>query len=91
MKKISHLDGWLYIGIAIAGQLEIEFATSDASTVMIPATLFWAKLLVGVLGTACGAGKAYRSTTFKSSQEQQGQPPTPAAPATDLPTNQPKT
>jgi hypothetical protein len=74
---INHLDGWLYVGIAVCAAC-IDIFGTDAAKGLIPAgALFFSLSFFKVFQAALLAGKMYRSTTFKSKQEQDGAAPTP--------------
>ena len=78
MKPIlNHLDGWLYVGIAVCAALIDIFGTDAAKSIIPDWVLFFSMAVVKVTQAAFLAGKMYRSTTFKSIQEQNGAEPTP--------------
>lgn len=64
MKKIDHIDGWLYVGIAAAGCALNHLTTTEAREIFSPAYLFFLRFYADLLGAACLAGKTYRSTTY---------------------------
>ena len=62
--KINHIDGWLYVGIAIAGCVLNHLTSKEAQELFSPGYLFFIKLYADVLGAGCLAAKTYRSTSF---------------------------
>lgn len=77
MKVISHMDGWLYVGMAMCAQAEIELSTTDASQVFSSAQLFWLRAVFAILGAGLSAGKMYRSTSFSDGKKSPDNLPTP--------------
>lgn len=71
MKPIlNHIDGWLYVGIAVCPAAAAALSVSEATQFVPPFLLFWGKFFFGVAGVAMTAGKAYRSTNFAAKQNQ---------------------
>ena len=66
--KTSHLDGWLYVAVAVCAFLTGALGSDEATKLISPEYLFKLKTLVGALGAAALAGKMYRSTTFATAQ-----------------------
>ena len=60
----KHLDGWLYVGVAVCTALTASFTSDDAKAFLSPGNLFALKTITGTLGAGFLAGKMYRSTTF---------------------------
>ena len=60
---INHIDGYLYVGMAIATTATAILETADAIANVSPRHLFIARSLFEVFGAACLAAKTYRSTT----------------------------
>ena len=77
---INHLDGWLYVGIAILAACIDLFDTDEAKSLIPTGYLFASMFVFKVAQAGLLAGKMYRSTTFKSKQEQDGAAPTPPQP-----------
>lgn len=75
MKSIPHIDGWLYIGMAVFTQAQVELSTTDASQVFSSGQLFWLKGLFALMLAGCTAAKMYRSTSYADTK-----PKTPDAP-----------
>ena len=69
MKRIDHIDGWLYVGIAVAGCALNHLTTSEAQSLFSPLYLFFLRFYTDLLGAACLAGKTYRSTTYAEAKE----------------------
>jgi hypothetical protein len=73
--KLSHLDGWLYVGIAVAGCVLNHLTTKEAQDLFPAGYIFFLKLYADVLGASCLAAKTYRSTTFAQITNQTSTPP----------------
>lgn len=69
-RKISHLDGWLYVIIGVCPILTAELSTEDATDLISKPTLFWTRFVLLAIGAAAGSGKTYRSTTFADKKDQ---------------------
>ena len=71
MKKITptHVDGALYVGIAVFGSLLAAVDTETAEKIFTPFPIwFWVlKTLIECGGAACGALKMYRSKDYADS------------------------
>jgi|GEM_PF-4182818 len=76
MKSTNHIDGWLYVGVAVCAALTASLGSDEASKFIAPEYLFKIKTLTGAIGAGMLAGKMYRSTAFADSR------PTPPAPVT---------
>jgi hypothetical protein len=70
---MKHLDGWLYVGVAICGAVTASLSSDEAMKYFTPDRLFGLKTITGALGAGMLAAKMYRSTTFARTQE----PPEP--------------
>ncbi len=66
---MNHLDGFLYVGVAICAALTASLNTDEASTIISTVLLFWLKLVAGATGAGLLAGKMYRSRTFADKQD----------------------
>lgn len=72
-----HVDGVLYICIAVFGFLQTYFGSDDTYKYINPFVVFWILAVVGTLGAAAGALKMFRSNTYnehlQEKKEEQGQ------------------
>jgi hypothetical protein len=74
--KINHIDGWLYVGVAVCAAITASLGTDEAIKFVPPEYLFKLKLITGAIGAGMLAGKMYRSTGFADAkQEEKGEPP----------------
>lgn len=67
---INHIDGFLYVGMAICTTVTALMETADAIANISPKHLFVIRSVFEVVGAACLAAKTYRSTTFANKQQQ---------------------
>lgn len=65
---MSHLDGWLYVGMAICASILATLGTDEAKQFISSITLFWWKLSMGASVAGFMAAKMYRSTSFADKQ-----------------------
>lgn len=63
-RQIPHIDCWLYVLIAITGQLVATFTTDEAIKIIGSTACFWVKAICGVIGAGTLAAKMYRSTAY---------------------------
>jgi hypothetical protein len=75
MKTINHIDGWLYVGMAVCTAVTAALSSADAQKFYNPWDLWLVKTYAEVLGAAFLAGKTYRSTTYAKAQDQSTPPP----------------
>lgn len=68
MKPSNHIDGWLYVGVAMCTALTAGLNVDDAAKYFSPEYLFKLKLIIGCVGAGMFAGKMYRSTTYAQVQ-----------------------
>ena len=64
----KHLDGWLYVGVAVCTTLAGCLNTDEAAKFFSPSLLFFSKTAAASIGAGLLAGKMYRSTTFANAQ-----------------------
>ena len=85
--KIPHIDGWLYVGMAIFTQAQVELSTSDASQVFSTPQLYWLKGAFALALAGFTAAKMYRSTSYADAKGKTDltKPTTPETPATTEP------
>lgn len=57
-------DGLLYVLIAVFAFAQTAVASDDAAKYIEAQTLFWTKMILGILNAAVVAIKMYRSTQF---------------------------
>lgn len=76
-KKITptHIDGGLYVLMAVCASLVASASTDDAVKFVSPAILFWIKTMAECVGAGAGALKMFRSTSY--AQSVQGAPAVP--------------
>ena len=67
---MKHLDGWLYVGVAVCGAVTASLAGDDAQKYFTPDRLFGLKTITGAVGAGLLAGKMYRSTSFAKAQKE---------------------
>lgn len=84
--KTSHIDGWLYVGVAVCAAITASLGTDEAVKFINPEMLFKLKTITGAIGAGMLAGKMYRSTTFAQIKNQSAETvdkpePTPEPPA----------
>lgn len=60
----THIDGWLYVGVAVCAAITASLGTDEAIKFVPPEYLFKLKLITGAVGAGMLAGKMYRSTAF---------------------------
>ena len=72
---MKHIDGHLYVGVAICTALTASFSTDEAVKYFTPELLFYFRTVVGAFGAGMLAAKMYRSTTFAQTIK----PPEPPA------------
>jgi hypothetical protein len=65
---MKHLDGWLYVGVAVCAALTASLGSDEAMKYFTPDRLFGLKTITGAVGAGLLAAKMYRSTTFARSQ-----------------------
>lgn len=81
MKTNNHIDGWLYVGVAVCAALTASLGTDEAVKYIAPEYLFKLKTVTGAIGAGMLAAKMYRSTTFAQMQSPNPQlPPPPPTP-----------
>lgn len=66
--KSNHIDGWLYVGVAVCGALTASLGGDDASKIIPVEYLFKLKVVIGAIGAGMLAGKMYRSTAYADSK-----------------------
>ena len=64
MKQTNHIDGWLYVGVAVCAAVTASLGSDEATKFITPEYLFKLKTVTAALGAGLLAGKMYRSTTF---------------------------
>lgn len=65
MKLIpTHIDGWLYVGVAVSAAVTGSLGTEQAISIIPTITLFYLKMGATAFGAGLLAGKMYRSTAF---------------------------
>lgn len=62
------IDGWLYVGVAICGALQLSFGSDDAAKFMEPENLFWLRAANGAVSAGLLALKLYRSQAYAHHQ-----------------------
>ena len=79
MKHIKpvHVDGVLYVCIAMFLAVQSYFTSEEAYKYVNAYAIFWIKGVCAVLGAGAGALKKYRSRTYADSQKPDLTPPTP--------------
>ena len=73
-QTINHIDGWLYVGMAVCTAVTAALSSADAQKFFDPQSLWLVKTYAEVLGAAFLAGKTYRSTTFANMQKKDDAP-----------------
>jgi hypothetical protein len=68
------IDGWLYVLIALCTASSACLATDEAAKYIVPATLWYARSIAGILGAGFLALKMYRSTTFADAKAAANEP-----------------
>ena len=66
---MKHIDGWLYIGIAVFGSLTGSLMTDDAKAFIPPLWRFYAGVTLAALTAGCLAAKMYRSTAYADGKQ----------------------
>lgn len=87
--KPVHIDGMLWVGIAIFGAMQGMLTTDEAYKYVPPSVLFWMKFSVMCAVAGCGALKAFRSTSYAGHLQDQKDAADPIKPSEELPTKQP--
>lgn len=59
-----HIDGTLYVAIAVAGFLQATCGSDEAINMVPSIVLFYTKVMVGAIGAGALALKMFRSTAF---------------------------
>ena len=77
--KAVHVDGTLYVMIAVCGAVVATFSTDDAYKYVNPYIIFWSKAVFEVIGAGAGALKMFRSTGYSDSLKDKLTPPPPPA------------
>lgn len=92
MKLPTHIDGWLYVGVAVCTALTASLGSDEAVKYFAPENLFRLKVIVGAVGAGMLAGKMYRSTSFASEKAAIEPAPTvePPKPVSTTNNNQPQ-
>ena len=69
VKKLKpvHIDGILYVLIAVSGSAIASLSTDEAVKLISPETIFWVKFLNEAIGAGALALKTYRSTSYAKS------------------------
>jgi hypothetical protein len=65
--KPVHIDGVLYVCIAVFVFMQSWFSSDDAYKYVNPFVIFWIKGICGTVGAAAGALKMFRSTGYSDS------------------------
>ena len=76
---MKHLDGWLYVGVAVCTALTASLGGEDAKEYFTGERLFGLKCIIGAVGAGLLAAKMYRSTSYAKSKDEaeEVKPPTP--------------
>lgn len=75
--KPVHLDGLLYILIAVFGAMQLTLTSDDVYKYCNPYFVFYAKSIVGICAAAVGALKMFRSNSYADHQKEQTKNQTP--------------
>lgn len=75
------IDGLLWVAIALFGFMQAYLSSEESYKYCNPTVLFWCKFTIGSIAAACGALKAFRSTTYSESRKPMANTVLPTAPA----------
>ena len=67
--KSVHLDGLLYVLIAVFGAMQLTLTSDEVYKYANPYFIFYAKAVVGCGAAAVGALKMFRSNSFSEHQK----------------------
>ena len=67
--KPVHIDGILYVLMAVAASVVASMSTDEAVKFISPETLFWAKAVAECFGAGAGALKMFRSTSYADAKK----------------------
>jgi hypothetical protein len=88
--KPVHIDGVLYVAIAMFLAVQSYFTSEEAYKYVNPYIIFWIKGVCATLGAGAGALKMFRSRTYADSADSQNPPLQNPPDGANLPTKEPK-
>ena len=88
--KPVHIDGALYVAIAVFLAVQSYFTSEEAYKYVNPYAIFWIKGICAVVGAGAGALKMFRSRTYSDHVDAQKPPLPNPTDGTNLPVKEPK-